>query len=103
MFGLFDRKLMLSGDICNQREPMSRSYTTTLSAANFALNVGLDHGPEALTKLFPGMPLATARNVLDRGQKRLTFESPKTILVPDDLCEDDDGRTDDGDASRPRG
>ena len=79
-----------------------KQYSTTLSSANFALNVGLDHGQEALAKLFPDMPVATARNILDRGQKRLTFESPNTILVPDDLCEDDNGRTDDSGPGGPR-
>lgn len=68
---------------------MSRSFMTSLSSANFALNSALDHGPEALARFFPGMPVATARNILERGQHRLTFEARNTISVPDDLCKED--------------
>lgn len=70
-------------------------FTTTLSSANFALNVGIDYGSEGLSKLFPGMSVATAQKIIDAGKGRLTFLSNATISVPDDLCEGDDGTDDD--------
>lgn len=67
---------------------MSKIFKTSLSSSNFALN-SADGNPEWLVKLFSGMNLGTAKNILERGQERLGRPTRDSIEVPDDLIVED--------------
>ena len=61
-------------------------FKTILSSANFALNCS-EGDPAALAKLFPGMTVETAKNILERGRGLCRQSASTEIDVPDHLCD----------------
>lgn len=60
-------------------------FRTDLSSSNFAVNAA-EGNPEYLSRLFPGMTVETAKNVIARGAGRCRRPAANEIDVPDELC-----------------